>query len=84
MNTITENQHTKQAIAELLDDLSSDSLKLVEQFVRLLNARKVYREDCQYPTVSTPASSLNAWSNLLRDGCGGDALADTEALYDEV
>ncbi len=38
----------------------------------------------RYPTVATPASSLNAWVNLIPDGCGGDALADTEALYDEV
>jgi prevent-host-death family protein len=38
----------------------------------------------RYPTVAAPASSLNAWMDLIPDGCGGDALADTEALYDEV
>jgi len=38
----------------------------------------------RYPTVATPASSLNVWTDLLPNGCGGDALADTEALYDEV
>ena len=37
-----------------------------------------------YPTVALPASSLEAWLNAIPDGCGGDALADTEALYDEV
>jgi hypothetical protein len=38
----------------------------------------------RYPTVENPASSLNAWLDLLPEACGGDALADTEALYDEV
>ena len=37
-----------------------------------------------YPTVENPASSLSAWRDLIPGGCGGDALADTEALYDEV
>ena len=37
-----------------------------------------------YPTVENPASSLSAWLDLIPGGCGGDALADTEALYDEV
>lgn len=37
-----------------------------------------------YPTVTLPASSLSAWLNLIPDGCGGDALADTEALYGDV
>ena len=38
----------------------------------------------RYPTVAPPASSLSAWKDLMPGGCGGDALADTEALYDEV
>jgi len=38
----------------------------------------------RYPTVTPPASSLNDWKDLISEGCGGDALADTEALYDEV
>jgi hypothetical protein len=37
-----------------------------------------------YPTISLPASSLDAWLNLTETGYPGDALADTEALYDEV
>jgi hypothetical protein len=40
----------------------------------------VYR----YSTVSLPASSLNGWLNLIPEGYEGDALADTEALYEEV
>ncbi len=37
-----------------------------------------------YPTVATPLFSLQALSGLLKDGYEGDALADTEALYDGV
>ena len=42
------------------------------------------RPGVHYPTVANPPSSLKNWHNLIQDGCGGDALADTEALYDEV
>ena len=37
----------------------------------------------RYPTVENPATSLTAWLDLIPGGCGGDVLADTEALYDE-
>lgn len=42
------------------------------------------RPGAQYPTVANPPFSLKDWLDLIPDGCGGDALADTEALYDEV
>ncbi len=42
------------------------------------------RPGAQYPTVANPPSSLKDWLDLIPDGCGGDALADTEALYDEA
>jgi prevent-host-death family protein len=38
----------------------------------------------RYPTVANPVSSLDAWVELLPKGYDGDALADTEELYDEV
>jgi prevent-host-death family protein len=37
----------------------------------------------RYPTVENPAASLTAWLDLIPGGCGGDALADTEAPNDE-
>ncbi len=37
-----------------------------------------------YPTVENPASSLSAWLNVLPEGYEGDALADSEALHDEL
>ena len=36
----------------------------------------------RYPTVEDQASSLSAWLDLIPKGYDGDALADTEALYD--
>jgi len=42
------------------------------------------RPGAQYPTVANPPSSLEDWRSLIPDGYEGDALADTEALYDEV
>ena len=42
------------------------------------------RAGAQYPTVANPPSSLKNWLNLIPDGYDGDALGDTEALFDEV
>lgn len=42
------------------------------------------RPGAQYPTVANPPSSLKNWHNLIPDTYEGDALADTEELYDEV
>lgn len=84
MNTLVSNQMTKQKITELLDELPPESLKVVEQFVRFLHQERAFTSEPRYPTVENPASSLNAWLALLPEGPGGDALADTEALYDEV
>jgi hypothetical protein len=37
-----------------------------------------------YPSVGVPASSLDGLMALLTEGYKGDALADTQALYDEA
>jgi hypothetical protein len=39
---------------------------------------------CPYPTVPVPAASPDGWLDLVPEGYEGNALADTEALYDEV
>ncbi len=64
---------------------------MVEQFMRFLHSQeREYPSDepkqpgFHYPTVTVPASSLDVWMNLLAEGYDGNALADTEALYDEV
>ncbi len=38
----------------------------------------------RYPIVSVPATSLDAWMNLLPEGYEGNALVDTETLYESV
>lgn len=52
----------------------------------IINSRVV--ESCEgkpyrSPTVLMPVSSLDLWMNLITEGYEGDALADTEAVYDE-
>ncbi len=87
----------RERILSLLDDLPLESLVVLEQFVQFLyeqaqQGRPVVSESREpaekppylYPTISVPASSLDDWVNLLPEGYEGDALADTEALYDEA
>ena len=78
-------------ILALLTSLPPEGLAATEQFLDLLRKYVVYPSAPQsdllpyhYPTVSLPASSLDDWLNLPAAGYAGDALADTEALYDEV
>ena len=75
---------TKEKISTLLDDLSTEDLKSVEAFVRFLRQGGQSIPGPRYPTVENPASSLHAWLDLVPDGYDGDALTDTEALYDEA
>lgn len=89
--TITDTK-TRQTIIALLDDLSADKLKTIETFIRFIRhqaengspAAEQTDTPWLYPTVPVPAESLGNWMNLLDEGYEGDALADTEALYDEV
>lgn len=100
MSTLTSAQITKQEIAELLDDLPMKSLVVVEQFVRFLHeqmrqgqlvvttSNASVTEDkashpSRYPTVSLPHSVLDGLVGIMPP-VGGDALVDTEALYDKV
>ena len=68
---LVDYQHYKR-----LKGLSKRSVTVEEQ--------QYPRPGAQYPTVANSPESLKNWENLIPDGCGGDALADTEALYDEV
>lgn len=94
MTVSTVAQDTKQKITAWLDELPLQSLTAVEQFVEFLRQKARQQQTLVvaekavppylYPTVTAPASSLEAWTKLLDEGYEGDALADTEALYDEV
>lgn len=90
MNSMPSTQTTRQNILVLLDELPPDSLPLVEKFMRFVQtepepfATTPSKTPWLYPTVPVPADSLDNWMKLLSTGYEGDALADTEALYDEV
>jgi len=87
-------EQIQNRILPLLEKLPPESLAVVEQFVRFLQEQaqkgrvvetvKPTGAPYLYPTVPVPASSLAQWVNLLPEGYDGDALADTEALYDEA
>jgi hypothetical protein len=86
---------TQSRVAALLEDLPPESLTLVERFVQFLHdqARRGQpvgsvsvgeeRPPYVYPTVPLPTSVVDGLIGIVPP-VGGDALADTEALYDEV
>ena len=88
-------QTVRERILALLDELSPENLITVEHFVQFLReqarrgqpvtvlSEKKDRHPYRYPTVPVPASSLDGLVGIMSP-VGGDALADTEALYDEV
>lgn len=72
---VTGGVDLKQRLMRELKELPPDKLSEVLDFVAFLRTRKV-------PSVhSLPASSLDRLTGLV--AWGGDALADTERLYDE-
>lgn len=71
-------------VAVLVDYEYYERLKELSERAEAAEEQKHPRPGAQYPTVANPPSSLKGWLDLIPDGCGGDALADTEALYDEV
>ncbi len=83
---------TKTNILSLLAELPPESVLLVEQFARFLREQKRQgghvetpddRVPYLYPTVTAPASSLDKWASLIPSGNEGNALEDSESLYDE-
>lgn len=92
-NSQPEAELTRERIAILLQDIPAENLAFIEQFVLFMSQKGqsvVIASQSEektlylYPTVPVPASTLNNWSGLLDEGYEGDALADTEALYDDV
>jgi len=85
-------QVTQSRILSLLADLPPESLAFVEQLVLFLHDRvqsptprvaKEERAPYLYPTVPVPPSLVDGLVGMMPP-VGGDALADTEALYDQV
>jgi hypothetical protein len=90
--TMTTQSAALTHLQDLLSDLPPDSLSAVEQFVQLVREQAQHGQTLRavaerpaylYPTVLLPADSLDALIGVA-PAVGGDALADTEALYDGV
>jgi prevent-host-death family protein len=77
-------------VAVLVDYEHYESLKERSEQIEAASLTKADEKQehphagAQHPAVANPPSSLKNWLNLIPDGYEGDALADTEALYDEV
>jgi len=91
---MTKITQSHRQIIEMLNDLPPESLVVVEQFIQFLRQQAqqgravvtVAGESAPpylYPTVPVPASALEGLIGIMPP-VEGDALADTEALYDEV
>jgi hypothetical protein len=91
MNSTPSAQTTRQDILILLDQLPPDSLPMVETFIRFMQTQPEQAKPKPlqtstpwlYPTVPVPAANLDRLVGIMPD-IEGDALADTEMLYDEV
>ncbi len=94
-----ETEADREHLHKLLDKLPAESLPVVEAFLRFLNrqaeeqkpviltepqAAGEKRPPYRYPAVAAPISALREVIGILPEGYEGDALADTEALYDEA
>jgi hypothetical protein len=73
-----------QRIQNLLEDLPPESLMVIEQLLRMMNQQTSTFKRHRYPTIAAPASTLTIWTQLLPEGYEGNALEDTEALYEEA
>ena len=94
-STQAETWTVRNRILSLLNDLSPENLTVVERFVQFLReqvqrdqpimvvSEKEERPPYLYPTVPLSASVLDGLIGIMPP-VEGDALADTEALYDEV
>jgi hypothetical protein len=91
MSTVADPT-SKQKIYDLLDDLPPEGLEAVEGFVRFLHeqakkarttANVVAEQPAPfgYPTISLSLATLSGLVGMMPP-VGGDALAETEALYD--
>lgn len=95
MSTDSKVQLVKDHILSLLDELPPESLTIVERFVKSLRDQAQKGQPMVdssegekerpfiYPTVPVPASCIDGLIGIMPP-VGGDALEDTEALYDEV
>lgn len=86
--TVTTSRALQREIAGQMNDLSLDGLLVLREFAASLRQRTLREKSIsptllRHPTVEMPADSLLGLMDLLPP-VGGDALADSESLYDQV
>ena len=87
MSVQTANTYrtTKEQIIHELDELSPEGLQDLHQYLAFLRYKsKIGKQETDhelvYPTRFVPAERLDALTGIVH--VGGDASADSEALYD--
>jgi hypothetical protein len=84
-NSSPEITASRQRIQLLVEEMPADSLLFLEQLLLFMRQHnRPVEANYRYPTVAMPATSLHKWSKLLDEGYEGDALEDSEAIYDDV
>jgi hypothetical protein len=90
-NTIPENESVRrrQRIQAMLEEMPPEDVVFVERFVQFMNQNQgvgLLQEDLpryHYPTVALPADAFSQLIGILPP-VEGDALEETEALYDSA
>jgi hypothetical protein len=85
VQTANTYRTTKEQIIQELDELSPEGLQDLCQYLDFLRFKSKRGEQATdpksvYPTRFVPAKRLDALTGVVH--IGGDALADSEALYD--
>lgn len=84
-------KQTRQRLIALLEEMSARDLDIIEKFTLFIRqqggqsvvavAEREGEIPYQYPTVPVPASVFSELAGIMPP-VGGNALADTESLYD--
>ncbi len=83
-------QYAKEAIQRVLDDLPAEKIEEVLEFALFLKARRSTHEASTAMALEAPQRPLHALSAAHLDRLtglvtwGGNALADSERLYDDL
>lgn len=85
------SEETRQRLIALLEEMPARDLDIIEKFALFIRqqggqsvvavAERKGEIPYQYPTVPVPASVFSELAGVMPP-VGGDALTDTESLYD--
>lgn len=81
-----QDDKIQDEIIALLSELPFEAKTTVKQFTLFLSEQLRAKHEARPPAkiVTVPASSLVGLTGLLSPGYEGNALEDTEALYDDI